>query len=74
MDFCVRPGNQTPDQSVELFDMVEAEESKTFKGKNQSHVDYVIQYEEHCSQRFLASGTNDQSARSQGGSYGVCFA
>ena len=37
-----RTGDQAPEQSVEVFDITEAEESKIVKIKSQNHTDQVL--------------------------------
>ena len=54
---------QVPKPSVEVSDIIKAEESKTVKVKSQDHVNHVLQCEGY---RVLATGPDDQSANWQG--------
>ena len=42
MDLRVRPGDQTPEPSVDDSDVAKAEESMTVKVQSQSHVDHIL--------------------------------
>ena len=57
---------------MEVSDVTDGLESKIVKVKSQTHVDYVLQCEEHSPQRVLATESNDQSVRLQG--YSVAYA
>ena len=42
MDLWARPGNPPPEQSTEISDFAETEESKSIREKIQSHIDLVV--------------------------------
>ena len=65
VDFWVWSGNQTPEQSVEVFDVAEAEESKALKFQKLSHVDDILRCERHRQQWVLATDPDDQSTNLQ---------
>ena len=54
----VRPGNQTPEQLVEVSDVTE---SKAIRVKSQIHVNHVIRWKDHCPLRIIATGTDNWS-------------
>ena len=58
MDFWIWTEDQVPEQSVEVFDVVETKKRKTVKAKVK---DYVLRCKEYRQQRVLTSKRNDQS-------------
>ena len=57
MNFLLWPGNQVPEQSVEVSDVAKADESKTV-----SHVDHVLWCKRHLPEWVLTTGSENQSA------------
>lgn len=62
MDLCVQPGDQTPEHSMEEYNVAEDEKSTTVEVQRKSNVDHILRCEEDCPLQVLAIETDDQPA------------